>query len=305
MSATVHHAAVAAPAVVAPRRVSWGAIIAGALLTLVVQIMLGLLGIGIGLATVDPAGNGTPTAATLGTSAGIWTGATVLIATFVGGYVAARLSGSLTKGDGALHGIVTWAASTLLIVYLLTSGAGSVINGTLGTLGSSFGAIKNTVQAATPNSLSVLPDGLESDVRQLLARGEQQAQQGADQVQAQGQQAADQARSATGEQDLTRAIPEIVRGLGQNATPEQRQAAVTVISQQAGISQGEAEQRLQQFQTRYNQAMAELREQADAAAAGASTAALTGFAALLAGLIVAGIGGAAGRPKRLEAVAAV
>ncbi|KAB0677733.1 hypothetical protein [Aureimonas leprariae] len=300
---TYHPAAVREPATVAPayavppRRVSWGAIIAGAIITFVVQIMLGLLGIGIGLSTVDPAGNGAPTLSTLGTSTGIWAIVTVLIATFIGGYSAARLSGVLTRGESVLHGVVTWATSTLLIVYLLTSGAGSIISGTLGTVGSSFSAIGSAVQAVAPNSLAGLPEGLQNQARDLLRRGEQQGQQAVNQAQQQGQQAADQARQATGEPDLTRAIPEIVRGLAPNATPEQRQAAVTVVSQQAGIPQQEAEQRLQQFQGQYNQALDQVKQTADASAKNVSTAAFAGFVALLVGVIVAAIGGAAGRPR--------
>lgn len=308
MAATIHQPALSAvPTAYAgsPRRVSWGAIIAGAIITLVVQIMLGLLGIGIGigigvgLATVDPAGNGTPTAATFGTTTGIWTAVAVLVATFIGAYVAARLAGSLTKGDGALHGLVTWATSTLIIVYLLTSGAGSLISGTLGTIGNSFSAISSTVQAIVPNSLSVLPDGLEAQARQLLQRGEQATQQAADQAEQQGQQAADQARQATGQQDIAAAIPQIVKGLGKDAAPEQRQAAVTVISQQTGISPQEAEQRLQQFQGQYDQAMEQARQTADAAAKNVSAAGFAGFVALLIGAVVAALGGSVGRPRQI------
>ncbi len=283
---------------VTPRRVSWGAIIAGAIITFTVQIMLGLLGIGVGLASIDPAGNGTPTLSTFGTSGGIWTIVSVLVATFLGAYAAARLSGVLIRGEGVLHGVVTWATSTLLIVYLLTSGAGAIISRTLGTVGSSFSAISSTVQAAAPNSLSALPDGLEAQARQLLSRGEQQAQQAAGQVQVEGQQAADQVRQATGEADLTTAIPRIVSGLQQDASPQDRQAAVTVISQQAGIPPQEAEQRLQQFQGQYNQAVEQAKQTADAAAANVSTAAFAGFVALLLGVIVGAIGGAVGTPKR-------
>ncbi|RYE76981.1 MAG: PhnA-like protein, partial [Hyphomicrobiales bacterium] len=74
MSEAIYDRPVVAPAVpTGLRRVSWGAIFAGAILTLVIQIMLSLLGVGIGLATLDPAGNGSPDAATLGSAGGIWT----------------------------------------------------------------------------------------------------------------------------------------------------------------------------------------------------------------------------------------
>ena len=47
--------------------VSWGAVFAGAAFALVSQVILNMIGLGIGLSTVDPAGNGTPTAGSLST----------------------------------------------------------------------------------------------------------------------------------------------------------------------------------------------------------------------------------------------
>jgi hypothetical protein len=287
------------------RRISWGAIIAGAILTLVVQIMLALLGVGIGTATLDPAGNGSPDLSTLGSASGLWTMGTVLVATFVGAYAAARLAGTPEKGDGVLHGIITWATSTLVVVYLLTSGVSAVIGGTFGALGSSVSSLTNAVTSLGPQSLSALPDGIEADARALLQRGEQQVDQAADAATQQGQQAADTARQATGEADLAKAVPEIVAGLAKDATPEQRQAAVTVISQQAGISQQEAEQRLTQFQATYDQAVEKAKVAADQAAETVSTASFASFVALLLGMIVAAVGGLVGRPRPRVAVVTV
>lgn len=287
------------------RRISWGAVFAGAILTLVVQIMLALLGVGIGTATLDPAGNGSPDIATLGSASGLWTMGTVLIATFVGALAAARLAGSPEKADGVLHGLITWATSTLVIVYLLTSGVSAVIGGTFGALGSSVSSLTSAVGNLGPQSLSALPDGIEADARALLQRGEQQVDQAADAAQQQGQQAAETARQATGEADLAQAVPEIVAGLAKDATPEQRQAAVTVISQQAGISQQEAEQRLTQFQATYDQAVEKAKVAADQAAETVSTASFASFVALLLGMIVAAVGGLVGRPRPRVGVVAV
>lgn len=285
------------------RRISWGAIIAGVLLALTVQFMLGLLGLGIGLATIDPNGGETPTAATLASSSGIWALAVVLIGIFVGAFTAARLAGSPEKSDSLLHGVVTWATSTLLIVYLLTSGISAVVGSAFGVLGSSIQGISSAAQAIVPNSLGELPAGLRGQAEQLLQRGTQQAQQAAGEVQQQANEAANDARQATGEQDLSTALREIVAGLGEGATPEERQAAVQVISQQAGISQQEAEQRLSQFQAQYDQAVAQAREAADKAANAVSTGAFGGFVAMLLGLVVGAVGGLVGRPKPVIAAA--
>ena len=279
------------------RRVSWGAIFAGTAMVLAIQLMLGLLGLGIGLATIDPVQNDTPSIATLTSTGGIWAIVTVLIATFVGAYVAARLAGSPSNTDGLLHGIVTWAFSTLIAVWLLTSGASAIVSGAFGALGSSVQGISSAAQALTPNSLSVLPDNLERQARELLNKGGQQAQQAANQAQQQGQQAAQNAQQATGQQDLGAAMKDILAGVQQDATPEEHQAAVQMISQEAGIPQQEAEQRLQKFQQAYNDATAKAEQAAQETAKTVSATAFGTFVALVLGLIVGAIGGRVGRPS--------
>ena len=54
------------------RKVSWGAVFAGMVIAVVVQLVLSLLGAGIGLSTVDPLRYNTPDASTFGLGAGIW-----------------------------------------------------------------------------------------------------------------------------------------------------------------------------------------------------------------------------------------
>ncbi|MBB3999003.1 hypothetical protein [Aureimonas pseudogalii] len=283
------------------RRISWGAIIAGTILTLVVQMMLALLGLGIGLATIDTTAAETPSLATFSSAGGIWTALTVLIATFVGGYAAARLAGSLARRDAALHGIVTWATSTLIVVYLLTSGVSAIVTGAFGALGSTvstLGSAASSVVQGSPAALNALPPQLQQQARALLARGQNQAQQAAGEVQQQAEQTANTVQQAAGTQDLGQAVSTVFQGLSQDATPDQRQAAVQVISTEAGISQQEAEQRLTQFQGQYDQAVAQAKETAAQAAATASTTAFVAFVGLFLGLIVGALGGIVGKPAR-------
>ena len=93
------------------RRISWGAVIGGALMVVAVQLLLSMLGIGIGMTTIDPAQGaaGTPDASTFSLSAVIWWAVSYLVALVIGGYVAARLAGAWEKTDGVLHGLLTWA----------------------------------------------------------------------------------------------------------------------------------------------------------------------------------------------------
>ncbi|RYD83921.1 MAG: PhnA-like protein, partial [Verrucomicrobiaceae bacterium] len=90
-------------------RVSWGAIFAGALFALATQVVLTLLGLSIGLATIDPASGSTPAGSTLGMGAGIWMLVSTIISLFLGGYIAGRLAGTF---NGWIHGLITWAACT-------------------------------------------------------------------------------------------------------------------------------------------------------------------------------------------------
>ena len=124
----------------AGRRMSWGAVLAGVVVVLVVQMALMLLGLAIGTATIDPAG-ASPQASTLGISgAAWWLGATV-ISVFLGAWVAGRLACQPSRTDGMLHGVVTWAAATLVAIYLLSTAIGGLVGGAFGALGSTSDAL--------------------------------------------------------------------------------------------------------------------------------------------------------------------
>ena len=73
-------------------QVSWGAISAGTVVALVVQVLLTTLGAGLGIATLDIGTTETPEASTFSVLAGIWYLVTGIVAAYLGGYIAARLS---------------------------------------------------------------------------------------------------------------------------------------------------------------------------------------------------------------------
>lgn len=104
--------------------ISWGGIVAGIIVGLAIQLVLTLLGIAAGL-TAFGLGT-TPPAGEVPAWVGAWQSVTVLIAAFVGGYVAARMSGLQRKGDGMLHGLVAWGATTLIVALLTTSALGAL-----------------------------------------------------------------------------------------------------------------------------------------------------------------------------------
>src|ERR1700730_12853033 len=130
------------------RRISWAAIFGGVILVVAVQLLLSLLGAGIGLGTVNTNLGSTPTASTLGIGAGVWWVVSSCVALGLGGYVAAWLAGIEIRVDGVLHGLITWGIATLLTFYLLTSAIGGIIGGGFSALGGIASAAGSGVKAA-------------------------------------------------------------------------------------------------------------------------------------------------------------
>src|SRR5271167_609478 len=118
------------------RRISWAAIFGGVILVVAVQLLLGLLGVGIGLGSVNTNGGTTPDASSFGIGAGAWWLVSSIIALGFGGYASAWLAGIEIRWDGVLHGLITWAIATLMTVYLLTSAIGGIIGGGFSAVGS-------------------------------------------------------------------------------------------------------------------------------------------------------------------------
>ena len=151
-----------------PTRLSWGAIFAGVVIAVAVQLVLGILGAGIGLTMVDPVEGTTPGAAGFGIGAGIYWLITTVLALGAGGFAAARVAGVHERFDALVHGLVVWGVTLILTLYLLTSAVGGIIGGAFRTVGSVAGAAGATVSAAAPKAASLA--GIdESDVRSEAA----------------------------------------------------------------------------------------------------------------------------------------
>jgi len=284
------------------RRISWGAIIAGAVLALMIQFMLGLLGLGIGLTGVEAVTASSSGGASLLSVAGIWALLVVLIGVFAGAYAAARFAGIPDKIDGMLHGVVTWAVAGLFAVYLLASGASSLVGGAFGVLGQSIDDLARAAEVLAPRSEEGLPQGLQRDVEMVFAAAPAPAAApaAAESGGAEGEEAADDAVTtaaapvATG--NRAAALADVEAALGSDADDAAREAAVASIAAAAGVPRNEAERRFSRFQERYQATMTERRETAETAAGTLSGAAFGAFVAMLLGFAVAAAGGLFGRP---------
>lgn len=109
--------------------IRWGAVLAGVFVGVSVQLVMTLLGIATGLAAANLASG-----ETMGTGPLLWAGLSMLVAAFVGGYVAARMSGLKRKADGVLHGAVSWAVTTILFAVLATTIGGTLVSGVFNSM---------------------------------------------------------------------------------------------------------------------------------------------------------------------------
>ena len=114
-------------------RIKWGAIFAGLAVGIAAQIVLTLLGLAVGacadLREAHPA-QGIPL------STGIWTGVSILISAFIGGYVTSRLSGAYLRSDGMYDGAVVWGVTWVMFAWLATTALSFMIGGAVTAFGS-------------------------------------------------------------------------------------------------------------------------------------------------------------------------
>src|SRR5438105_13848852 len=148
---------------------SWGAVFAGVITALATQLVLTLIGVAIGLATLSPATGERPSGNALGAGAGIWLVVSSLISLFLGGYIAGRLGGTF---NGWLHGLTTWGTVTILTIMLLTTAVGNLIGAASGL--ANFAA-SNSDKAAGMQ----LPPALQQQLDQVKAQASQTADQAA------------------------------------------------------------------------------------------------------------------------------
>ena len=173
-------------------RISWGAIFAGAIIALAMQLVLTLIGTAVGLATLNPATGQNPSGTTLGIGAGFWLVISSLVSLFLGGYIAGRLAGTF---NGWLHGLATWAVVTMLTIALLTTAAG-------GLIGTASGLASFAASNSDKVSRTQLPPAVQQQIDQLTA----QARLNADQAAAQAQQTTPEQKATEARQVGQRAV---------------------------------------------------------------------------------------------------
>ncbi|MGK3042361.1 hypothetical protein ACSLBJ_05830 [Klebsiella michiganensis] len=292
-----------AAAVNSASAVSWGAIFAGAAAAASLALMLLMLGAGLGLTSISPWENQGLAAGTVGIAAIAWLTFTQIVASGMGGYLAGRLrtkwvdthTNEIYFRDTA-HGFLTWAVALLVSAVLLTTTISSLIGGSAKVVGSvAGGATATAVNNAGEGSSMLSKSSMEYFTRSLFrASGSTPAgnsNASGNDVMAMNQPAPPQAESPA---QLAEVTGIFANSIYSGALPKDDLTYVAqLVSQNTGISQQEAEQRVQAV---YDKAQANLKEAkdkaqqaADAARKTTSYVTLWSFISLLIGAFVASL----------------
>lgn len=314
------------------KRVSWPAVFAGVVLALAVQLLLSLLGLAIGASTIDPLQEQDPMRG-IGIGSSIWFAVTTIVALGVGGWAAGRLAGISKKVEAALHGLLTWGFTTLLLFYFVNSVIGGLISGAAGVVGRGMELVGGGLQTLSPDVASQMENGgldlsaISNDARQLLRDRPPQPSEdvsvpsdmspGAAAAGSSSQQnpvATEPAapRVPGGGQAMTADLDALINRIfssgNRNLPAADRDSLVNSLIARTNLSPEEANARVDQWQAMALASQDKLeavrvaaaqkaREVADRAAKGIARAALLSFVALIIGAFAAAFGAIRGMPK--------
>jgi hypothetical protein len=270
---------------------SWGAVIAGALTAVAVTIIVVALGSGIGLSLASPYSY-SPSGSTLTIMGAVWLVFAQAIGFAVGGYVAGRLrrdpavlrTAEVKFRDGA-NGLTVWAIGVAVSTVIIAAGAGKIGNAVEDASGATAGLIATAAQGPSMDYFvdSLLRPNLQAGGVAVAAPNAANAGQG-------NAAAARMQRDQVSRILLTALGP---KGLSSN----DRTYLAQIVSAQTGLSQNDAEQRVDDV---VNTAKQDATQAADAARKAAAYLSFWTFMSLLFGAVCATMGGMLGGDLRDE-----
>jgi hypothetical protein len=209
--------------------VSWPAVVAGAVVSCALTLVLLAFGLGLGLSVVSPWTGAGVSATTFKIGTGLYLVVIAMLASSIGGYLAGRLR---TRWVGVhtdevyfrdtAHGFIAWAFASVLGAVLLASPASSLMGG----------AASGATQAAASAASQAGPmDGYVD----TLFRSDSPAAQGAG-----------SAQDSRGE--MVRLFTSSFRN-GSELKPADREYISKVVAARTGLSQADAEKRVNEVVT--------------------------------------------------------
>ena len=303
------------------RRISWGAVFAGAVTALAVLILLNLLGLAIGMSTINPTTEDNALKG-LGIGTAIWFGLSNLVALFAGGWVAGRLCGFPKKSTSMIHGFLAWAAFAVFSFWVASSAVGSIFNTIGSTISRTAGLAGNAISSAAPavgdaiadqaDKYDLTFDDIQREAEDILKQtgkpalnpDNYNANSELNQAENTAETAAENPQNA--DQILGNYVDQLKNRASGVANQVDKDAVANVVAERRSISKEEARRIVDGWDSRLEQAKAQADayaeeikqrapEVAENIAEGVAKAALFAFIGLLLGAGAAIFGGGLGR----------
>jgi hypothetical protein len=277
------------PAVVADQNaaasaVSWAAVIAGAVAAVAITLLLVALGAGIGLSSVSPWSSSNPSSTTFTLLAAVWLIIVQWLSSGLGGYLAGRLRTKWTTlhtdevffRDTA-HGFLTWALASIIVAAFTTSSVSSAVSSAGRTISTVAGNAASTATQAAANQPSSSSDYF---LDTLFRKDQPDANISSPDARAE-------------------AVRIVARAIGNgNLDPNDRTYLARLVAARTGISQQDAEKRIDDGMNQIKAAEEKAKQAADAARKASAKASFYLFFSMLIGAFIATTAGAIGGRQR-------
>ena len=247
-----------------------------------------MIGIGIGASTLEPGAGAAqnPSARGFSIGAAIWWVVSGILASLAGGFTAGRLSGQPKETSAAWQGLTSWAMTTLIIFWLLTSTIGGLVGGAYRGLTTVAGGVASTAGGAIQTAVQTAAPTLTAGGANPFDAVEQSM------------------RGAMGGNDPAAMRDAAVAALRAAATGDEQQAAdararaTEALAKAQNVPIEDARAQVRQYEQQYRQGVETAKREATEAAATATKAvsrgALIGALSLLLGAVAAWFGGRMG-----------
>jgi hypothetical protein len=261
-------------------------------------LILLLLGSGLGLSVVSPWSSQGVSAGAFAVSAAVWLIVVQWLSSALGGYLTGRLRTKWVNVHDdevffrdTAHGFLAWALATLLLVALLGSALSSAVSGGVKTASTVASGAATSAAASGAGGGSQGSEAVGYFVDALFRPANP----------AELPRSPEGLAQATG-QDTRILLSSAASG---QVSADDRAYLAQLISTQTGLSQPDAEARLNSVLQRIDEAKTKAKQTADTARKGALTTSLVGAMSLVIGAFIAAVAAALGGRQRDENEAAL
>jgi hypothetical protein len=178
---------------------------------------------------------------------GIWTGISMLISAFIGGYVTSRLSGAYLRMDGLYHGAVVWGVTWLAFAWLATTALSFMVGGLFSAFGSGLQMLNQGVgSAVSAVAAKATEDGNLTKSTADLRKQIESALTATEKPQLQPAAITKDADTVTGQAksggSLEKVSDSVLGEIREKLAAMDREAAVNVMVNKLGLSEKQAQE---------------------------------------------------------------